>query len=101
MSEDFDFDEMKENLALELKEAKEHIEKKKESTPKPEVYKKLTTLSDVEERSILSDIHVKEDVLEILNLRPGVWANEIKRITLEAAALKLKLEEYKIEEKEE
>jgi hypothetical protein len=98
MSEDFDFDKLKEDLDLELKKAKEYVEEKKKITPKPVENKKLTTLSDEEELSILSALHVKEDVLEILTIRPGAWAPEISRLTLEVAALEFRLEKYKIKE---
>ncbi len=101
MNEIFDFDKMKENFDLELEKAKEHLEEQKELTPKPKKWKKLTTLSDEEERSIIAEINVKEEVLEILNLKPGVWLAEIKRITLGLTALKLKLEEYKVKEEKE
>ena len=98
MSEDFDFDKLKEDMDLELKKAKEYIEDKKKRTPKPVENKKLTTLSDEEELGILSDIHVKEGVLEILTIRPGAWAPEISRLTLEIAALEFRLEKYKVKE---
>lgn len=101
VEEGFNFDTMKENLALELKKAREYIEEKKKITPKPEEYKKLTTLSDAEERSILSDLNVKESVLETININPGSWMPEIKRLTLEVAALRFRLEEYKIKEEKE
>jgi hypothetical protein len=98
MSEDFDFDKLKEDLDLELKKAKEYVEDKKKRTPKPVGNKKLTTLSDEEERSIISDIHVKEDVLEIITVSTGGWAPEISRLTSEVAALQFRLEKYKIKE---
>lgn len=98
MSEVFDFDKLKEDLDLELKKAKEYVEEKKKRTPKPVGNKKLTTLSDEEELSILSDIHVKEGVLEILAIRPGAWGPEISRLTSEVAALEFRLEKYKIKE---
>ena len=98
MSEDFDFDKLKKDMDLELKKAKEYIEDKKKTTPKPVENKKLTTLSDDEELSILSALHVKEDVLEILTIRPGAWQPEISRLTLEVAALEFRLEKYKIKE---
>ncbi len=81
MSEDFDFDKLKEDMDLELKKAKEYVEDKKKRTPKPVGNKKLTTLSDEEERSIISDIHVKEGVLEILAVKPSSWGPEISRLT--------------------
>ncbi len=98
MSEVFDFDKLKEDLDLELKKAKEYIEDKKKRTPKPAENRKLTTLSDAEEQSMISDIHVKEGVLEILTIRPGAWGPEISRITSDLAALEFRLEKHKIEE---
>lgn len=98
----FDFNEMKENLASELEKAREYVEEKKKTMlPPEERNKKLTTLSDEEESSILSDLNVKESVLEIINTNPGAWRPEISRLILEVAALRFRLEEYKIKEEEE
>jgi len=100
--EGFDFNAMKKNLALELEKAKKYVEEKKKTMlPPEERNKKLTTLPDAEERTILSDLHVKESVLETINIRPEAWQPEISRLTLEVAALRFRLEEYKIKEGEE
>ncbi len=97
----FDFNEMKENLALELEKAREYVEEKKKTMlPPEERNKKLTTLSDAEEQSILSALRVKESVLETININSGAWQPEIKRITSGIAALRFRLEEYKIKEEE-
>jgi hypothetical protein len=78
----WDKNDTKSLFALELERAKEYLREKERVTPKPKEYKKLTTLSDKTERMLLSDIKIKEEIIEIISNPRSVnaWATDIIRL---------------------
>lgn len=96
----WDKNEAQEKFNAELTKARLYLEEKKKVTPKPEPYKKMTTLSDNVEKTILADIKVKEELIEILAGFKGKneWSADISRLAKEAGGLRLILEAHKIKE---
>jgi len=84
----------------EIEKAREYLSEKKKITPKPEEFKKITTLSDDEEWIILSGIKTKGEVIETLSSfkNDGSWGGDIQRLTKEVAELMLMLDTHKIQD---
>lgn len=93
-------DEAQEKFKEELCRTRAYLDEKKKNTPKPEPYKKMTTLSDKVERTIMSDIKVKEELIETLSGFKGTneWSADISRLAKEAGGLRLVLEAHRIKE---
>jgi hypothetical protein len=96
----WDKDESQKKFDAELEKARTYLYEKKKITPKPELYKKITTLPDKVERTIRSDIKVKEELIEILGSfkNKNEWSADISRLAKEAGGLRLVLEAHKIKE---
>lgn len=96
----WDKNESQKKFDAELEKARTYLYEKKKITPKPEPYKKMTTLPDKVEQTIMSDIKVKEDLIELLGSfkSKSEWSADISRLTKEAGVLRLVLEAHKIKE---
>lgn len=92
---------MKAAFTLELERARDYLKEKERITPKPEPYKKVTTLHDDEEKTLLSKINIKKEVIEIIsNFKVTSWTADIERLTLELNRLELELEKHLIKDSE-